>query len=59
MILLFYNIIRTDSWTGDMTFSEFTNKEWNLFLIFMIEEAILGALMFVFALLGGKSMPVF
>ena len=56
MILLFYNIIRTDSWTGDMTFSEFTNKEWNLFLIFMIEEAILGALMFVFALLGGKSM---
>ena len=56
MILLFYNIIRTDSWTGDMPFSEFTNKEWNLFWIFMIEEAILGVLMFVFALLGGKSM---
>lgn len=56
MILLFYNIIRTDSWTGDMPFSEFTNKEWILFWIFMIEEVILGVLMFIFALLGGKSM---
>ena len=56
MILLFYNIFRTDSWTGDMAFSDFTKKEWSLFLLFMIEEVILGVLMFVFALLGGKSM---
>ena len=55
-VLLFYNIFRTDSWTGDMPFSEFTQKEWRLLTIFLIEEVVIGVLMFVFALLGGKNM---
>ena len=52
--LLFGNIFRTNSWTGDMPFSEFTQREWNLFVIFVVEELILGFAMFGFALLGGK-----
>jgi len=56
MVLLFYNIFRTDSWTGDMPFYEFTKKEWILFGIFITEEVILAILMFVFAMLGGRSM---
>lgn len=55
-VLLFYNIVRTDSWTGDMPFSEFTEKEWQLFWIFIIEEIVIVVLMFVFALLGGRSV---
>ena len=38
IVLLFYNIFRTDGWTGDMPFSEFTKKEWELFWIFITEE---------------------
>lgn len=54
-VLLFCNIFRTDSWTGDLAFSEFGNREWRLFWIFIIEEVIIGTLMLVFALLGAKN----
>lgn len=55
-ILLFYNIFRTDSWTGEMTFSQFSEREWSLFWLFVIEEVIIFVLMLVFARLGVKNM---
>lgn len=55
-ILLVVNFIRTDSWTGALEFSEFTKTEWSMFKIFIMEEVVLGCMMFLFAYLGGKNM---
>lgn len=52
--LLFGNIFRTNSWTGDMPFSEFTQREWKLFVVFVIEELIIVLVMSVFSWLAGK-----
>lgn len=52
--LLFVNIIRTDDWTGDKPFSDFTNADWRLFAIFMIEEALIVVVMFLFVLWARK-----
>ena len=51
-ILLFVNIYRTDSWTGDKPFSEFSQRDWCLFFIFLIEEIIIIGVMSLFAYLG-------
>lgn len=40
-ILLLFNVQRTDSWTGDKPFSEFMERDWNLFYIFLFEEFLL------------------
>lgn len=53
-ILLVANIYRTDSWTGDKLFSEFVQNDWKLFIIFILEEAIIFILMLFFAFLGGR-----
>lgn len=56
LILLFCNFYRTDSWTGDKSFSEFLARDWQLFAIFMIEEIIIICVMLVFWILGQKSI---
>lgn len=38
---LFLNMLRTDGWTGDRVFSEFTAWHWLLFALFIAEEAAL------------------
>lgn len=53
-ILLVANIYRTDSWTGDKPFSEFVQNDWELFIIFILEEAIIFILMLFFAFLCGR-----
>ncbi len=53
-VLLIGNILRTDSWTGDKPFSEFAQRDWQLFLLFLIEEMIIFAVMFLFAFLGHR-----
>lgn len=53
-ILLVINIYRTDSWTGDKPFSEFVQNDWKLFIIFILEEAIIFILMLFFAFLGRR-----
>lgn len=52
--LLFGNIFRTDSWTGDMPFSKFTQREWKLFIVFVIEELVIFFVMLGFSFLAGK-----
>ena len=53
-VLLIVNIYRTDSWTGDKPFSEFVENDWNLFLVFILEEVIIFVLMIFFAFLGNR-----
>lgn len=50
-ILLIGNIYRTDSLTGDKSFSEFVRQDWKLFFIFLLEEIIIAGAMFLFAYL--------
>ncbi len=47
-ILLIGNIYRTDSWTGDKPFSEFSQRDWHLFFIFLIEEMVIIGLISLF-----------
>ena len=47
-ILLIGNICRTDSRTGDKPFSEFSQCDWRLFFIFLIEEIIIIGVMLLF-----------
>lgn len=56
LILLFLNFYRTDNWTGDKPFSEFAQRDWQLFAIFLIEEFIIICVMVVFWLLGNKNI---
>lgn len=52
-ILLIGNIYLTDdSWTGDKPFSEFSQRDWRLFFIFLIEEIIILGVMSLCACLG-------
>lgn len=51
-VLLIANIYRTDGWTGDKQFSEFTESEWQLFFTFIIEEIIIAGVLFLFAFLA-------
>ncbi len=37
-ILLVGNIYRTGSWTGDKQFSEFAQRDWQLFLSFCLKK---------------------
>ena len=53
-ILLIGNICRTDSRTGDKPFSEFSQRDWRLFFIFLIEEIIIIGVMLLFAYLCFK-----
>jgi hypothetical protein len=56
LILLFCNFYRTDSWTGDKPFSEFAQRDWQLFAVFMIEEIIIISVMLLFWILGQKKV---
>ena len=47
-VLLFVNIYRTVSWTGYKPFSEFSQRDWRLFFIFLIEEIIIIGVMLLF-----------
>lgn len=51
MILLVGNIYRTDNWTGDKPFSEFSHQDWQLLIIFFVEEVIIATVMLLFAFL--------
>lgn len=51
-VLLFVNIYLTDSLTGDKPFSEFSQRDWRLFFIFLIEEIIILGVMSLCAYLG-------
>ena len=53
-ILLIGNIYRTDSWTGDKPFSEFSHGDWQLFFIFIIEEIVIAGILFLFAFLVAR-----
>lgn len=53
-VLLIGNIYRTDSWTGDKPFSEFTQYDWHLFVVFLIEQAVIFGIMILFVLLGNR-----
>jgi len=53
-VLLFVNIYRTDSWTGDKPFSEFVQRDWLSFAVFIIEELIIVGAVFIFAVLAGR-----
>ena len=51
-VLLFVNIYRTVSWTGYKPFSEFSQRDWRLFFIFLIEEMVILGVMSLCAYLG-------
>ena len=51
-VLLIGNIYRTDSWTGDKPFSEFYQGDWQLFIVFIIEEIVIAGILFLFSFLG-------
>lgn len=51
-VLLIGNIYRTDSWTGDKPFSEFSQYDWRLFFVFILEEIAIAAVLLLFAFLG-------
>ena len=51
IVLLPVNFIRTDSWTGDKPFSEFTQHDWQLLTIFLMEELIILGVLVLFAAL--------
>ena len=51
-ILLICNIYRTDSWTGDKSFSNFVGRDWMLLVIFLFEEIIIVGVMFLFVFLA-------
>ncbi len=51
-ILLIANIYRTDSWTGDKPFSDFVQRDWQLFALFIIEELLIAGVMFLFVFLA-------
>ena len=53
-IMLIGNIFRTDDWTGDKPFSEYLQRDWLLFFIFLIEEIIIAGVMVLFALSAGR-----
>ena len=53
-ILLIVNIYRTDSWTGDKPFSKYLQRDWLLFFVFLIEEILIGGVMFLFAFLARR-----
>lgn len=53
-VLLFANYFRTNSWTGDKPFSEFAQKDWDLFGVFLIEELIIIFLMFMLSAFAGR-----
>lgn len=55
LFLLFLNFYRTDNWTGDKPFSEFVQRDWQLFAIFMIEETIIFCVMVVFWIMAQKN----
>ncbi len=50
-VLVFCNIQWTDGWTGDREASAFTQRDWVLFALFLVIEAVLVAAMFVFVAL--------
>ena len=54
--LLIGNIYRTDSWTGNKPFSEFTQRDFKLLFIFLFEEIVIAALMILFCLLACKTI---
>lgn len=56
VVLLFVNIFVTNSWTGEKTFSEFVQRDWVLYAVFLIEEVIIVFLMFLFGMLAGKNL---
>ena len=51
-ILLIGNIYRTDGWTGDKPFSEFVKRDWQLLVIFLVEEIIIASVFFLFVFLA-------
>lgn len=53
-VLLFVNIFRTNSWTGDKKFGEFVKQDWIAFGIFVLEEVLLVAIMMFVAFKGGR-----
>ena len=53
-VLLFVNIFRTDSWTGDKPFSVFTQRDWLLFSVFLIEEVVIVCIIGLFVILSFK-----
>lgn len=54
-LFLILNIYRTDSWTGNKSFFDFTQNDWHLFFVFLFEEVIIAVLMFLFAILAAKD----
>ena len=53
-VLLIGNIYLTDSWTGDKPFSEFSQYDWRLFFVFILEEIAIAGVLFLFAFLGSR-----
>ena len=53
IILLVANFYRTDSWTGDKPFSEFTQHDWQLLTIFLMEELIILGVLVLFVVVAG------
>lgn len=52
ILLFLLNIYRTDDWTGDKPFSEFTARDWTLLKIFLAEELVILAVVIVFMVLA-------
>lgn len=53
-ILLFVNIFVTSELTGDKEFLDFTQQNWQYFVLSMLVECILGLLLFFFAFKARK-----
>ena len=51
-IFIFWNIYRTDDWTGDKKISEFAQRDWILLFIFLAEEIIIAGVMVLFVFLA-------
>lgn len=51
-LLFGLNVYRTDDWTGDKPFSEYTSRDWMLLKIFLAEELIILVVIIVFMVLA-------
>lgn len=55
-VLLFVNLYITDKLTGEKEFGKYTKADWFYFAAFLLTEIILGLIMSIFAIKGGRLM---
>ena len=53
-VLLFVNIFRMDEQIGGNAFWDYSKQDWQFFAVFLIEEAVIVGVLFLFSVLAGR-----